>query len=128
MQATAGTTTEPLLTPEDKRGHVSRGLVLVVGVFLVPGALTLIFNSWGPLTNESALRMAFASIAGQTIAILSAVTVLVMTMLRRRWRDLPLFVVIALLICSGASASMGNTGDMLMNRFERVAEVDRLNG
>ena len=122
----AETLSTPLAAPQVSRSRVSRGLVLIVGVILVPMALSIVFNSWGPLTAESAMRMAFATVAGQTIAILSVVVTLAMTALNRRWRQLPLFLVIALLVFGAASASMGAAADTLTSRLTIVDQVSRL--
>jgi hypothetical protein len=95
------------------RPRVSRALVLVVGVFVVPFVLMLAFTSYNTVTAESALRQAFAGVAGQTVAIVSALTVVAMTALARRWRELPLFAVIAVAVCTAAVNSMTGTGEQL---------------
>ncbi|WP_144830411.1 hypothetical protein [Microbacterium sp. BH-3-3-3] len=123
----AETVAQPLDAPQVSRSRVSRGLVLIVGVILIPMALNIIFNSWGPLTHESAMRMAFATVAGQTIAILTVVVTLAMTALTRRRRQLPTFIVIALLVFGAASATMGAAADTLSSRLTIVDQVSRLN-
>ncbi|KQR26306.1 hypothetical protein ASF76_03365 [Microbacterium sp. Leaf151] len=92
---------------------VSRGLVLIIGVLAVPFALMLVFTSYTTVTVDSALRQAFAGVAGQTVAMLSAVTTVAMTAFSRRWRELPLFVVIAALVCTAAVNSMVGTAEQL---------------
>ena len=106
---------------------MSRGLILIVGVVLIPMALTVVCNSWGPLTRESAMRMAFATVAGQTVAILSVTVTLAMTALTRRWRQVPLFSVIALSIFMAAAATMGAAAEELSSRLMMIDEVSRLN-
>lgn len=44
-----------------------------LGVIVMPLALSAALNSYGPLTEDGAIRMAFATVAGQTIAILSVI-------------------------------------------------------
>ncbi len=52
-------------------------LILVGGVLVVPFLLVLACNSYGPPDDAAYVRMAFASVAGHTIAILSCVAALV---------------------------------------------------
>lgn len=92
---------------------VSRGLVLIVGVLVVPLVLMLVFTSYNTVTVDSALRQAFAGVAGQTVAVLSAVTTVAMTAFSRRWRELPLFVVVAAFVCAAAVNSMVGTAEQL---------------
>ncbi|PTT19448.1 hypothetical protein DBR36_07560 [Microbacterium sp. HMWF026] len=103
------------------RRHLSRGLLLITGVILIPFVLGLIFTSYNTVTEESALRQAFAGVAGQTIAILTAIAVVVATAVERRWRELPLFVVIALAVISSAVSSLTRTGEQLVQLLSTVA-------
>jgi drug/metabolite transporter (DMT)-like permease len=105
----------------------SRTLVLIAGVVVAPIALTLAFNSWGPLTEESAIRMAFATVAGQTLAIFSAVLAFVLTVVRRSsWPQIVFFLVVAVLVVGWASGALESAADLLQSRFGRIAEVDIL--
>lgn len=99
---------------------MSRGLILIVGVILIPMALNIVCNSWGPLTQESAMRMAFATVAGQTVAILSVTVTLAMTAMTRRWRQIPLFAVIVLSIFMAAAATMDSAADELSSRLVMI--------
>ncbi|MFJ4037182.1 hypothetical protein ACIPVB_03785 [Microbacterium sp. NPDC090007] len=103
------------------RRRPSRALILIAGVILIPFALGLIFTSYNTVTEESALRQAFAGVAGQTIAMLTAIAVVVMTALERRWRELPLFVVIAVAVISSAVSSLTRTGEQLVQLLSTVA-------
>lgn len=103
------------------RRRLSRGLILIAGVVLIPFALGLIFNSYHTVTEESAVRQAFALVAGQTIAMLTAHAVVVVTAMERRWRELPLFVVIALAVISSAVSSLTRTGERLVQLLSTVA-------
>lgn len=110
------TTAEQVETAPTQRrmsAYVSRGLILIVGVFGVPLLLMLLFTSYHTVTVDSALRQAFASVAGQTVAIATALTVVAMTAVTRRWRQLPLFIVIAVFVCVAAVNSMTSTGEQL---------------
>jgi hypothetical protein len=108
--------------------RISRGLVLVLGTFVIPFALNVAFNSYGPLTVDSALRMAFASVAGQTIAILSAILAVILTVRRRyAWPAIAAFVIIAAIITSWAIGNMVSAGDTLLDRLALINEVNELN-
>ncbi|PVE75378.1 hypothetical protein [Microbacterium testaceum] len=102
------------------RRRLSRGLILIAGVVLIPFALALIFTSYHTVTEESAVRQAFALAAGQTIAILTAIAVVVVTAVERRWRELPLFVVIAVAVISSAVSSLTRTGEQLVQLLSTV--------
>lgn len=105
-----------------------RRLILILSLIVIPIALSLASNSWGALTVESALRMHVAAIAGQTIGILGAVAALVVTITHRR--NVPGTVFFALLLAivvASALSAMESAGAVLIERFDRIAEVDLLN-
>jgi Co/Zn/Cd efflux system component len=103
------------------RRRPSRALILIAGAVLIPLVLALIFTSYHTVTEESAVRQAFALVAGQTIAMLTAIAVVVVTAVERRWRELPLFVVIALAVISSAVSSLTRTGEQLLQLLSTVA-------
>lgn len=125
---TAPMTSEPTAASKPRR-RVGRGTILLLGVFVIPFALSVALNGWGgPLTAESALRIAGATVAGQTIAILSAVTAVVLTVTRRYALPAILgFIVIAAVITAGAISNMSAAGELLLTRLELVAGTDQLN-
>lgn len=109
--------------------------ILVLGVLVIPFLLTAVFNSYGALTYESAIRMAFVTAAGQTIAILSAVAVIVLAVVRRQTVDRAAFLIqlvvltfIALAIIVNAFAAMGAASELLLTRLALVAETAEFNG
>lgn len=122
-------TTAPVVQSEPRsRRPVSRAVVLILGCVIIPAALALALNSWGPLTDESAVRMFAATVAGQTIAILSAIVALVMTVKRTsRPAVIVGFAVIVLVVVTQSLSVIDSAGDMLFTRLDRVAEVDMLN-
>ncbi len=131
---TASIAHEPPNTAVRRRYEIDRLGILMSGVLLVPFLLTALLNSYGPLTVDSAIRMAFATVVGQTIAILSALAVLGITLARWRRRTdqalLPqvvLCVVIAAVVALHALASMAGAGDLLLSRLDLIAEVELLN-
>lgn len=111
-----------------RRRPISRAVVLLLGVLVIPVALTAVFNSYGPLTEAGALRMAAATVAGQTIAILSAVTAVVLTVKRRYALPAILaFVVIAAAVTAGAIMNVTAAGELLLQRLDLIAEIAQLN-
>ncbi|TQJ31029.1 hypothetical protein [Microbacterium sp. SLBN-146] len=120
--------TQSRIVPVTRR-RISRGLVLVLGVIVVPFALSAALNSYGALTVDGALRMAYATVAGQTIAILSAIAAVVLTITQRRpWPSLVFFLVVGAFITVAALSTMGSAGDLLLTRLDLIADVDRMNG
>lgn len=107
--------------------RLSSGGILVLGVLAIQFALTVVFNSYGPLTEESAIRMAFATVAGQTIAILTAIAVLAIALYRRATlAEVAVLGVIVVAVTLAATASMESAGELLLNRLDLVAETDLL--
>ena len=108
--------------------RISRATILILGVLVIPAVLSITLNSYGALTVDGALRMAFATVAGQTIAILSAILVVVLTVTRRyAWPAIVGVAIIAFVITQFALGSMATAGDLLLNRLDLIAEVDKLN-
>jgi Co/Zn/Cd efflux system component len=107
---------------------VGRSTVLILGVLVIPFALSVALNSYGPLTVHTALRMAFATVAGQTIAILGAIAALALAIKRGyAWPAIIAFGLIAVVITTWAIGSMASAGTLLIDRLDLVAEVDQLN-
>lgn len=102
--------------------------VLLLGVFIVPLAFTVTFNSWGALTEDSALRMAFAAVAGQVIAVLSGLLVVGIAWKRRyRPTHIAVLVAIAVAITINSFGVVSSAGDLLLSRLDLIAETDLLN-
>lgn len=102
--------------------------ILLLGVIAIPLALTVALNSYGPLSEESAIRMAFATVAGQTIAVLSAVASLAITLSRRPHpAAIAVFVIIAAVVTLAAIGGMASAGELMLNNLELVAETNLLN-
>ena len=124
---TQQSTVEPTAIAAPRR-PVSRAIVFVVGVLVIPFAISAIFNGYGALTVDSAFRMHAATIAGQTIAILTAVLVVGLT-IRRRYALPAILAVslIAMLVTAHAFGAIESSGDLLLTRLDLIAETDRLN-
>ena len=109
--------------------RLNRATILLLGVVLAPLVIGFLVFPGGELTEESAVRMAFAAVAGQTVAILSAAAALVITLRRdRRLTSVLFFTVVLLLVTSWAISSMTSAGERLLTRLDRVADVSLLNG
>ena len=70
----------------------------------------------------------FASVAGQTVAILGALVALVITLTSRR--SLPgviFFALVAFFVTAIAISAMGGTGQLLLERLDLIAETAALN-
>lgn len=110
------------------RWFARRRLVLIVSLFVIPIALSASLNSYGPLTVDSALRMAFASVAGQTVAILGALAAFVITLTPSR-RSLPgvvFFALVVFFVTTNAVTAMSGTGQLLLDRLDLIAETAAL--
>jgi len=118
--------TEQTSVVQRRRG-ISRWAVFVVGVIVIPLALNVSLNSYGALTVDGAIRMAFATVAGQTVAILSAIAIVVLTAKRYAVPSIIATTVIAAVITCTAVSIIAGAGDLLLIRLDTIAEVDRLN-
>lgn len=115
--------------PAVKRPYrVSNTTIVILGIWVIPFVLSAAFNSYGPVTVDSALRMAAAAVAGQTIAIMSVITATVIA-IERRYSVMKVLatVVIAVLVTSSAVSTMAAAGDDLLTRIDLVTEVDASN-
>lgn len=111
--------------PAVKRPYrVSNTTIVILGIWVIPFVLSAAFNSYGPVTVDSALRMAAAAVAGQTIAIMSVITATVIA-IERRYSVMKVLatVVIAVLVTSSAVSTMAAAGDDLLTRIDLVTGV-----
>jgi hypothetical protein len=99
------------------RGY-SASVILVVGVFLVPVALTVVFNSWTAPDAIDYVRMAFVQVAGATIAIGTVVGLVVHRIVRRSpGRDIAWFTAIAVAIIYFQVGNLSNAAASLLDRL-----------
>lgn len=111
------------------RWFARRRLVLLLTVVVIPVLLSVALNAWGPLTTESAWRMAVATVAGQTVAIGGAVAAFVLTIVQRRPVVAVIaFAVLAALLIVNAVSTMNGAGQVLLDRLDLIAETDLLDG
>ena len=86
----------------------SAGVILVMGVMVVPFAITAIFMSYSAPDAADYVRMAFASVAGGTVAIITVLGLLVHRIVRRSpLGTIVWFTVIAVLIVWWQLAGIG---------------------
>ncbi|HKP08732.1 MAG TPA: hypothetical protein VJU58_15895 [Microbacterium sp.] len=94
----------------------SGGVILVVGVLLVPMALVVIFNSYSAPDAAAYVRMAFAQVAGATIGIITVLGLLLHRIVRRSpWSTIAWFGFIALVIVFWEISAIDNAADFLLN-------------
>lgn len=110
------TATRP--APGTRLRGFSSGLILVVGVLLVPIALGVIFNSYDTPDAAAFVRMAFAQVAGATIAIGTVVGLVIQRIVRRSpVGDIAYFALLALVITVWQASMLSTAADTLLSRL-----------
>lgn len=110
------TATRPL--PGTRLRGYSSAIVLVVGVLLVPMALTVVFNSWTPPDAHDFVRTAFAQVAGAVVAMTTAVGLVIHRAVRRRpVGETVWFGAIATVIVAWQVSNLSFAADMLLQRL-----------
>ncbi|EQM73038.1 hypothetical protein L687_07110 [Microbacterium maritypicum MF109] len=102
----------------------SRPICLITGVLIVPFALAILVGGAGELTASSAVRMAFAGVAGQTVAVLTALVLVVDTLRRREqiyW--ILLYGFIAAAVGLFAYYQVTSAAELLLTRLDGVEKV-----
>lgn len=125
MTAPTGLTQAPTVKQPNR---ISIIMILILGVVVIPFALFAALNSYGPVTVDSALRMAASTVAGQTIAILSVLTATVIA-IKQRYSVMKVLatVVIAVMVTSSAVSTMARAGDELLAHVDRVTDINTSN-
>ncbi|WP_345752874.1 hypothetical protein [Microbacterium rhizophilus] len=99
----------------------SASVILVLGVFFVPMAIAFALNSWDAPDAEAYVRMAFATVAGQTIAIATVLGLLVSRIIARAdVATISTFAIIALVVTGLALSSIGSAGTQLLQRLDSL--------
>lgn len=109
--------TETLTRPAPGRRlrGFSSGVVLVLGVVVVPISLVVIFNSYTAPDAEAYVRMAFAQVAGATIAIGTVLGLVIQRIARRSpIRDTAWFGLIAVVVTAWQISNLARTADFLL--------------
>lgn len=92
--------------------------ILLLGAVIVPSLLTIITNSYGEPDAAAYVRMAFGSVAGATIAIVTLVGLLVLRIVRGADRKMTVFY--AVLALAGVWFELNVislTADLLVQRL-----------
>ena len=93
----------------------SAGVILVTGVMVIPFAITAIFMSYSAPDAAAYVRMAFASVAGATIAIITVLGLLIHRIVRRSpFGTIAWFAVIAVLITWWQLAGISSVANTLL--------------
>ena len=101
------------------RRKLSAPVLLVGGVVVVPTLLTFVFNSWEAPDAEAFVRMAFASVAGATIAIVTALAVLI-SRIRERFSTVAVFAVIAVVVIYYSLSAIDRAGAFLLEGISHL--------
>ena len=97
------------------RGYQA-GAALLVGVIIVPFALSVIFNSYSSPDSAAYVRTAFASVAGSTIAIATVIVLLAHRLIRRSApSSIGLFGVIAVVVTLWQLQVIASAARFLLN-------------
>ena len=94
-------------------------LILLCGLLLVPAAIALAANSWTAPDAAAYVRMAFASVAGTVVAVVSVLVLLVDRLVKRA----PAGNMVALTVVAlvWASSTLATASDVLL---QRLAQLD----
>ncbi|WP_161886226.1 hypothetical protein [Marisediminicola antarctica] len=96
----------------------SASVILLLGVLVVPMALVLIFNSYSAPDAAAYVRMAFAQVAGSTIAIVTVAGLVLHRVVRRSApSEIAWLALIAVVIGSWQLAGMGSAAETLLTRL-----------
>lgn len=101
--------------PGTRLSGFAGGAILPSGVILIPMAIGLIFNSYEAPDAEAYVRMAFAQVAGATIAIITVLGMLLHRIVRGSPRsEVAWFGFLALVIVSLSIDGINRTADFLL--------------
>ena len=104
-------------------------VVLVLGVLIVPTLLAVAFNSYSAPAYDDSVRMAFAQVAGATVAITTVVALVGYGLVRRvPAKEIVWFAVIAVAVIIWQVNHLINVAELLVNRPEYTGEYIPLDG
>lgn len=110
------TTTHPM--PGTRLRGYSASVILVAGVFLAPVALMVVFNGWSAPEPSDYVRMAFAQVAGATVAIGTVVGLVLHRVVRRSpIGEIAWFSAIAVAIVAFQIGVVANAASSLLSRL-----------
>jgi hypothetical protein len=96
----------------------SAPLLLLGGLVIVPIGLALLTTSYEAPDDAAYVRMAFASVAGATVAIITVLGLLVDRIVRRAsLSTIAIFAVIALVVVPWQLSAISRATDLLLTRL-----------
>ncbi|MFB7883421.1 hypothetical protein [Microbacterium sp. NPDC056057] len=96
----------------------SAPLILLGGLVIVPIGLALLTTGYEAPDDAASVRMAFASVAGATVAIITVLGLLVDRIVRRAsLSTIAIFAVIALVVVPWQLSAVSRTADLLLTRL-----------
>lgn len=96
-------------------GGYSAALILVLGVVVVPSVVVMAAVSHTAPDTSDYIRMAFAQVAGATIAIVSSVALVIDRLVRRaRWSAIAILAVIATVVTMWSIRTIHASADFLL--------------
>ena len=91
------------------------GSIGVLGIVILPMLIVVAVNSWQAPDADAYVRMAFGQVAGQTIAILTALALVGFSIWKRSRGLIAVMAFVALLVIASSLFSMQRTGDWLLS-------------
>ena len=86
----------------------------ILGIAIVPMLIVVAVNSWQAPDADAYVRMAFGQVAGQTIAILTALALVAFSIWKRSRGLITVMALVAFLVIASSLFSMQRTGDWLL--------------
>jgi dolichyl-phosphate-mannose--protein O-mannosyl transferase len=96
----------------------SAPILLIGALVVVPVAFGLLFNSWTAPDDEAYVRMAFATVAGATLAVATVLGLLIDRIIRRATvSTIAIFTVIALIVVPYELNAISRAAELLLTRL-----------
>ena len=106
-------------TPTASRRKLPAPLLLIGGILVIPTLLTVLFNSWSEPDAEAYVRMAFASVAGWTVAIVTVIAVLT-SRIRQQASTVAAFTAIAIIVTLWSLHGINHAAALLLARLGQL--------
>ena len=79
--------------------------------------LTFAFNSWAAPDDAAFVRMAFAQVAGRTIAIATMLTLVVVSIVKGTKTATPVLILVGVIVTQYSAVSLATAADTLLQRI-----------
>lgn len=122
--STTGLDSSPAVASSTRRRprEFTTAFVLVTGTVLIPAALVAIFNSWDAPDAAAYVRMAFAQVAGASIAIVTVAALVAQRIVRRRkLSDILTFALIAVVVTAFQIQAFSRASAFLLTGLDVVS-------